>query len=281
MVGLQYDQFLANTHFTLFFIGVNITFFPLHFLGLSGMPRRINDHPDFYMAWNELSTIGSSISLVATLIFLFVVFDMFVFGLKGRKAPYTIKFLTKMELLAIILKKNYIKNFFINTGVTFNDSPNKLQFGFQDPGTSIMEAIVDLHHDIMFFLIWVVSLVSYLMLRIITQTNINLLDDIVCFLHLVLLKKDIRKNPGLEWKKASEIMPPRIQHNTLLETVWTVVPCLILLSIALPSFSLLYAIEDLNIIEMTIKIVGNQWFWTYEIPYNSSEINFDSVMIDE
>jgi len=45
---LQYNEVLANVHFTLFFIGANITFLPLHFLGLSGMPRRITDHPDYY-----------------------------------------------------------------------------------------------------------------------------------------------------------------------------------------------------------------------------------------
>jgi len=47
-VGLKYNQLLGNLHFSLFFIGVNITFFPLHFLGLSGMPRRIADFPDYY-----------------------------------------------------------------------------------------------------------------------------------------------------------------------------------------------------------------------------------------
>jgi heme/copper-type cytochrome/quinol oxidase subunit 1 len=69
MVGLQYSSKIANVHFWLFFIGVNITFLPLHWLGLSGMPRRIPDHPDFYANWNYISTIGSTFSLVASVVF--------------------------------------------------------------------------------------------------------------------------------------------------------------------------------------------------------------------
>jgi len=55
-VGLQYNILLANIHFSLFFIGVNITFMPLHFLGLSGHPRRIPDQADYYQGWNEIAT---------------------------------------------------------------------------------------------------------------------------------------------------------------------------------------------------------------------------------
>jgi cytochrome c oxidase subunit 2 len=64
----------------------------------------------------------------------------------------------------------------------------------------------------------------------------------------------------------SEVLPADVQHNTTLEIVWTLIPCGILVLIAVPSFSLLYAVEDLNVIESTIKVIGNQWFWTYEIP---------------
>jgi cytochrome c oxidase subunit 2 len=58
--------------------------------------------------------------------------------------------------------------------------------------------------------------------------------------------------------QASKVLPTTVQHNTILEIVWTLIPCVILLLIAVPSFSLLYAVEDLNIIESTIKIIGNQ-----------------------
>ena len=73
-----YNQYLANLHFFTFFIGVNLTFMPLHFLGLAGMPRRIADYPEFYKGWNIVASVGSYISLVATFIFIYTVYNIFV-----------------------------------------------------------------------------------------------------------------------------------------------------------------------------------------------------------
>ncbi len=73
MSGRQYPEGLAKLHFWTFFIGANLTFFPQHFLGLAGMPRRIPDYPDVYAGWNYVSSIGSYIGGVSALIFLVVV----------------------------------------------------------------------------------------------------------------------------------------------------------------------------------------------------------------
>lgn len=68
--GRRYSESLARVHFWLTFVGVNITFFPMHFLGLAGMPRRIPDYPDIYGGWNLISSIGSLVSVVGVLYFL-------------------------------------------------------------------------------------------------------------------------------------------------------------------------------------------------------------------
>lgn len=73
----MYSEFLGNLHFAVMFIGVNLVFFPQHFLGLAGMPRRYADYPDAYAGWNFVSSIGSYISGFAVLIFLYCVFDAF------------------------------------------------------------------------------------------------------------------------------------------------------------------------------------------------------------
>ncbi len=282
IVGLQYDQLLANLHFILFFIGVNITFFPLHFLGLSGMPRRITDHPDFYKGWNWISTLGSSISLIATLLFFYVVFDLFVYGKVAKKAPYAIKILTQMQISELLLKQTkYKQNSIMFKGLflfLFADSANNYQFGFQDPATFLMEGIIDLHHDIMFFLIWVVILVSFLIMEFIFGDVKKMkLSNVFPFFYI---KENVEFNK-ISLFKNSYLLPTKVQHNTFLEIIWTLIPCGILLLIAIPSFSLLYAVEDLNIIESTIKIIGNQWYWTYELPCEYFEKKFDSVMISE
>lgn len=77
MYGFMYNELLAKIHFWLFFIGVNITFMPMHFLGLAGMPRRISDYPDNYLPWNIVASFGSMISMIAVFLFIIIVYKQF------------------------------------------------------------------------------------------------------------------------------------------------------------------------------------------------------------
>lgn len=69
ITGTRYSEILSKIHFWVFFIGVNITFFPMHFLGVAGMPRRIPDYPDAFYLFNKIATWGSEISAFSLLIF--------------------------------------------------------------------------------------------------------------------------------------------------------------------------------------------------------------------
>jgi cytochrome c oxidase subunit 1 len=77
---LKYNESLAKIHFYTFFIGVNVTFFPMHFLGLAGMPRRISDYHESFLGYNQVASFGSLVSVVSTLLFFYIVYDMLTAG---------------------------------------------------------------------------------------------------------------------------------------------------------------------------------------------------------
>ncbi len=80
MSGYQYPEWAGKLHFWLTLIGVNVTFFPQHFLGMAGMPRRIPDYPDAYAGWNEISSYGSYITGLGMIVFFYVLLRVFVIG---------------------------------------------------------------------------------------------------------------------------------------------------------------------------------------------------------
>ncbi len=82
ITGRRYPEVLGQIHFWLFFIGVNLTFFPMHFLGLAGMPRRIPDFPDAYSGWNAVASLGSYISFFSAILFFYVVYVTLIYGEK-------------------------------------------------------------------------------------------------------------------------------------------------------------------------------------------------------
>ena len=88
MSGKQYPEWAGKLHFWMTFIGVNLTFFPQHFLGLAGMPRRIPDYPDAYAGWNYVSSIGAYIAGASVIVFLLIAIYTLVWGRKCEDNPW-------------------------------------------------------------------------------------------------------------------------------------------------------------------------------------------------
>jgi cytochrome c oxidase subunit 2 len=140
----------------------------------------------------------------------------------------------------------------MNLYFIYGDIAEPWQILFQDSGTKIMEGIINLHNWILFYLIIISIFVSWFLIVTINEFNSH-------------------KNP-ISYKK--------LKDGTLIEVIWTITPALILITIALPSFKLLYLMDEILDPTITIKAIGRQWYWEYEYSdYISPELSFESYMI--
>ena len=128
--------------------------------------------------------------------------------------------------------------------------PQAWQLGLQEPAGSIAEKATSLHN----LLLVIITAISVFVLALLVYTCVR-------------------------YREKANPKPSRTTHNTVIEILWTVVPVLILVVIAVPSFRLLYYLDDTKQTEMVIKITGNQWYWNYEYPEEG--LAFDSYMVDE
>ena len=88
ITGVQYSETLGKIHFWVFFIGANLTFFPMHFLGIAGMPCRIPDYPDAFTEFNRIASYGSFISIFSVVLFIAIIFLAFTTGKDRTQKNY-------------------------------------------------------------------------------------------------------------------------------------------------------------------------------------------------
>ena len=289
ILGLDYNLLYSKAHFWVLFTGVNLTFFPQHFLGLQGMPRRISDYPDAFTGWNFISSIGSLISVAATALFLHIVYLQLVKGkaifgypwavpqlfsdylriLKDKCAPGLEWALTNPPkphaFTSLPLQSSGIlSSLFIGISFLFTisnelicDAPRAWGLYFQDSASPQMEALIELHDNIMYYLVAILFAVGWIQGAIIRNF-------------------DSSKSP---------ISNKYLNHGTLIELIWTITPALILVLIAFPSFKLLYLMDEVTDPSLSVLAEGHQWYWSYEYPdfLNSDGdfVEFDSYLVPE
>ncbi len=145
-----------------------------------------------------------------------------------------------LHLLAILFPTSLLAN-----------QPKKWQMGFQEPASQSMRDIVWFH--------------DYMLLPIIVAISVFVLF----LMAYAMIRFRASRNPN----------PSKRTHNVLVEIIWTLVPCFILIVMAVPSFKVLYSQDTIPKADVTIKAIGYQWYWGYEYP--DENIIFDSYMIEE
>ena len=143
-----------------------------------------------------------------------------------------------------------ISGFFI-TVEEFANQPKDWQLGFQNPASDGMRDIVNFHNNLLLPIIIAISV----------------------FVLFLMIYACIR------FRASANPVPSKRTHNVTVEILWTLIPCLILIVMAVPSFKILYKQDTIPKADLTIKAVGYQWYWGYEYP--DENIIFDSYMIED
>jgi heme/copper-type cytochrome/quinol oxidase subunit 1/heme/copper-type cytochrome/quinol oxidase subunit 2 len=328
--GIRVHGWHAGLHFWLLFAGVNITFFPMHFLGLAGMPRRISDYPRVFLPWNTVASTGSLLSLLATIYFFVLIRRTFdpeyflrwaariknlpykfaaaaaVIEASGSEQPVVVDpapatasvekvtealpavnpdvagvsdrpvadpaaasaekvaeavptvdpKLEELRKVADNLSAEVaVQNWSAQEIFGYRGTSDWWQLGFQEPATAVMEKIIDLHDDIMFWLCGVVAFVATILITIVLYFG--------------------------QWQPFNRAtIRQRFTHHTSLEIIWTFIPALILICIAAPSFALLYSLDSIAEPRFQLQVVGQQWYWTYSYldPLRLTNVEFNSYM---
>jgi cytochrome c oxidase subunit 2 len=130
-------------------------------------------------------------------------------------------------------------------------APQPWEMGFQPAASPVMQSIEDFHR----FVLYIVTAITVLVFALLVW---------------IAIRYNHRRNP----------VPGRTSHNTLLEVMWTIVPVIILVVIAIPSFKLLYYEADVPPSALTLKAIGHQWYWSYQYPTNGN-FQFDSLGLSD
>lgn len=275
------------------------------------MPRRVSDYPDAFTGWNFISSIGSIISVAATVLFLQIVYLQLVKGkavfgypwavpqlftdylrilidrcspglewaLDSPPKPHaftslplqsygTIVYLLALVPIAYTGLGLYMVVGYVVTSVSpaacaheawsiLCDAPRAWGLYFQDSASPQMESLVELHDNIMYYLVGVLFAVAWIQAAIVKNFE----------------------------SSKSPISNKYLNHGTLIELIWTITPALILVLIAFPSFKLLYLMDEVTDPSLSVLAEGHQWYWSYEYPdfLNSDGdfVEFDSYLVPE
>ena len=249
------------------------------------MPRRVSDYPDAFTGWNFISSIGSLISVAATALFLHIVYLQLVKGkavfgypwavpqlfsdylriLKDKCAPgleWALHNPPKPHAFTSLPLQSELFSMagackVLNSTITNCDAPRAWGLYFQDSASPQMEALVELHDNIMYYLVAILFAVGWIQGAIIRNFQ----------------------------SSRSPISNKYLNHGTLIELIWTITPALILVLIAFPSFKLLYLMDEVTDPSLSVLAEGHQWYWSYEYPdfLNSDGdfVEFDSYLVPE